>query len=140
MTIQAVVADTVSEMMDAVVALDRMASGIRGLQAQLLDQVRRVSGLGSIGSSRQGAAGRGMELRSLRAELALALRVPERTAEAQLVVAEALVHDLPDTLVALTAGEIGYRHAQIMVDHTTALDNEPRATLESSALPYARNL
>ncbi|MDQ1609809.1 MAG: hypothetical protein QOE16_2541, partial [Microbacteriaceae bacterium] len=63
MTIQAVVADTVSEMIDAVVALDRMASGIRGFQAQLLDQVRRVSGLGSIGSRSQGAAGRGMELR-----------------------------------------------------------------------------
>jgi hypothetical protein len=81
-----------------------------------------------------------MELRSLRAELALALRVPERTAEAQLVVAEALVNDLPDTLVALTAGEVSYRHAQIMVDHTTALDSETRAVLEAASLPYARVL
>ncbi|MDQ1575535.1 MAG: hypothetical protein QOH55_685, partial [Microbacteriaceae bacterium] len=39
-TITAVVADTVSEMIDVFVELDRMASGIRGLQVQLLDQAR----------------------------------------------------------------------------------------------------
>jgi hypothetical protein len=55
-------------------------------------------------------------------------------------VSEALVHDLPDTLVALTAGEISYRHAQILVDHTAALDSATRAALEAAALPYARNL
>jgi hypothetical protein len=81
-----------------------------------------------------------MEWRSLRAELAVALRIPERTAENQLAVAKALVNDLPDTLAALTAGEVSYRHAQIMVDHTTALDNETRAALETASLPYARNL
>jgi hypothetical protein len=139
-TIPAAVADTVSGMVDAVVDLDRMISSIRGVQAQLLDQARRASGLGSIGTSREAAGGRGMELRSLRAELAAALRIPERTAEAQLVVSEALVHDLPDTLVALTAGEISYRHAQILVDNTAALDSATRLALEAAALPYARNL
>jgi hypothetical protein len=138
--IPAAVADTVSGMVDAVVDLDRMISSIRGMQAQLLDQARRASGLGSIGTSREAAGGRGMELRSLRAELAAALRIPERTAEAQLVVSEALVHDLPATLVALTAGEISYRHAQILVDNTAALDSATRGTLEVAALPYARNL
>jgi hypothetical protein len=81
-----------------------------------------------------------MEWRSLRAELAVALRIPERTAENQLAVAKALVNDLPDTLAALTAGEIGYRHAQIMVDHTGGLDAATRGTLETASLPYARNL
>ncbi|MDQ1580689.1 MAG: hypothetical protein QOD05_1464 [Microbacteriaceae bacterium] len=139
-TIPAAVADTVSGMVDAVVDLDRMISGIRGMQAQLLDQARRASGLGSIKSSRLGAAGQGMQWRALRAELAAALRIPERTAEAQLAVSEALVHDVPDTLVALTAGEISYRHAQILVDNTAALDSATRAALEAAALPYARNL
>jgi hypothetical protein len=81
-----------------------------------------------------------MELRSLRAELAAALKIPERTAETQLVVSEALVHDLPDTLVALVAGEISYRHAQILVDHAALLDSATRAALEALSLPYARNL
>ncbi|HEV7566778.1 MAG TPA: DUF222 domain-containing protein, partial [Microbacteriaceae bacterium] len=139
-TIPAAVADTVSGMVDAVVDLERMISGIRGMQAQLLDQARRASGLGSIESSRQAAAGQGMQWRALRAELAAALKIPERTAETQLVVSESLVHDLPGTLVALTAGEISYRHAQIMVDHTAGLDGETRAALESTSLPYARNL
>ncbi|MDQ1579701.1 MAG: hypothetical protein QOD05_476, partial [Microbacteriaceae bacterium] len=139
-TIPAAVADTVSGMVDAVVDLDRMISSIRGVQARLLDQARRASGLGSIESSRQAAAGQGMQWRALRAELAAALRIPERTAETQLVVSEALVHDLPDTLVALTAGEISYRHAQILVDNTALLDSETRAALETMALPSARNL
>jgi hypothetical protein len=139
-TIPAAVADTVSGMVDAVVDLERMISGIRGVQAQLLDQARRASDLGSIESSRLAVAGQGMQSRALRAELAAALKIPERTAEAQLAVSEALVHDLPDTLAALTAGEISYRHAQIMVDHTALLDSETRVALETMALPYARNL
>jgi hypothetical protein len=140
MTIPAVVADTVSGFVDVVVDLDRMISSIRGMQAQVLDQARRASGLESIGSSGGAVGGQGMQLRALRAELAAALRIPERTAEAQLAVSEALVHDLPDTLAALTAGEISYRHAQIMVDHTGGLDDAARAQLEAASLPYARNL
>ncbi|MDQ1576795.1 MAG: hypothetical protein QOH55_1945, partial [Microbacteriaceae bacterium] len=144
-TIPAVVADTVSEMIDAFVVFERMVSSILGFQAQLLDQARRASGLGSVGSSRGaasslGSGGQSMELRALRAELAAALRVPERTAENLLGVSEALVHRLPDTLVALTAGEISYRHAQIMVDHTGGLDDETRVALEAASLPYARTL
>jgi hypothetical protein len=140
MTIPAVVADTVSGFVDVMVDLDRMISSIRGVQAQVLDQARRASGLGSIGSSRHAANGEGMQWRALRAELASALRIPERTAEAQLVVSESLVNDLPDTLAALATGEISYRHAQILVDNTAALDGATRAALETMALPFARNL
>jgi hypothetical protein len=137
----AAVADTVSEMVDAMVDLERMISSIRGLQAELLVQARRASGLGSSDGSRlEAASGQGMQLRALRAELASALRIPERTAEAQLAVSESLVNDLPDTLAALVAGEISYRHAQIMVDHTRALDTAALRALEAGALPFARNL
>jgi hypothetical protein len=140
-TIPAAVADTVSEMIDAMVDLERMISSIRGLQAGLLVQARRASGLGSSDGSRlEAASGQGMQLRALRAELASALRIPERTAEAQLAVSESLVNDLPDTLAALVAGEISYRHAQIMVDHTRALDTAALRALEAGALPFARNL
>jgi hypothetical protein len=140
-TIPAAVADTVSGMVDAVVDLERMISGIRGLQAELLVQARRASGLGSSDGSRlEAASGQGMQFRALRAELASALRIPERTAEAQLAVSESLVNDLPDTLAALVAGEISYRHAQIMVDHTRSLDTAALRALEAVALPFARNL
>jgi hypothetical protein len=138
-TIPASVADTVSGFFDVVVDLDRMISSIRGMQAQVLDQARRASGLESIGTRRE-LGMQGMQLRALRAELASALRIPERTAEAQLAVSELLVHNLPDTLAALTAGEISYRHAQIMVDHTGDLDDAARGQLEAASLPYARNL
>ncbi|MDQ1575613.1 MAG: hypothetical protein QOH55_763 [Microbacteriaceae bacterium] len=140
-TLAAVVADSVSEMIEVFVELDRMASGIRGLQVQLLDQTRRVSGLGSSSSSaRSRVDSQSMEWRALRAELATALKIPERTAENLLAVSGSLVQNLPDTLAALTAGEISYRHAQIMVDHTGGLDDPTRTALETAALPYARTL
>ncbi|MCU1576026.1 MAG: hypothetical protein JWP70_730, partial [Leifsonia sp.] len=50
MTIPAVVADTVSGIVDVMVDLDRMISSIRGMQAQVLDQARRAGGLGSLGT------------------------------------------------------------------------------------------
>jgi hypothetical protein len=106
MTIPAVVADTVSGCFDVVVDLERVVSSIRGLQAQVLDRAIRVSGLGSIASARGVTGGLEMKVRALRAELAAALKIPERTAETQLAVSEFLVNDLPNTLAALSAGEI----------------------------------
>ncbi|MDQ1583153.1 MAG: hypothetical protein QOF36_1207 [Microbacteriaceae bacterium] len=86
-TIPAADADTFSAIVDAIVDLERMISSIDGVRAELLDQARRASGLGS---------------------------------ETQLAVSESLVHDLYDTLAALQAGEISYRHARIMFDNTCA--------------------
>lgn len=62
--------------------------------------------------------------RSVTAELATALRVPERTMERQICEAWALSTALPATLGALRAGEISARHAGVIVEETDDLGDD----------------
>jgi hypothetical protein len=78
--------------------------------------------------------------RSLVGELGCGLRLPGPAAENLLAESEALVHTLPDTLAALTAGEAGYRHAQILVRETYALPLGTARELERAVLPAAGRL
>ncbi|MHB1171529.1 MAG: DUF222 domain-containing protein [Lacisediminihabitans sp.] len=71
------------------------------------------------------------------AELACALRLPERTVEGLVGVSQVLVHDLPGALAASRVGEISYRHAQILVEHAATLSPEAAARLEAAVLPLA---
>jgi len=75
--------------------------------------------------------------RARRAELACALRLPERTAERMLGEARALVERLPATLAALGEGLFSYRHAQTLVDETAGLSTHDTAAVERLALGSA---
>jgi hypothetical protein len=75
--------------------------------------------------------------RARRAELACALRLPERTAENLMGEARALVERLPATLAALGAGLFSYRHAQTLVDETAGLSSDDSAAVERLALGSA---
>ena len=66
---------------------------------------------------------REMAHRSVTAELATALRVPERTMERQISEAWALSTGLPATLRAMRNGEISARHAGVIVEETTDCDD-----------------
>ncbi|TPX02984.1 DUF222 domain-containing protein, partial [Schumannella luteola] len=70
-----------------------------------------------------------LQERSRRAELAAALRVPERTAENLLGEARLLVEELPATLAALARGAFSYRHAQALVDELAGLEPHDRAAV-----------
>lgn len=71
------------------------------------------------------------------AEIALALRMPERTVEALAAEARVLVRDLPATFAQLLAGEITERHARILADECIGLSDEHRVLCESRALKSA---
>ncbi|WP_164990360.1 HNH endonuclease signature motif containing protein [Agromyces albus] len=75
---------------------------------------------------------REMAHRSVTAELATALHVPERTMERQISEAWALSTTLPATLRAMRNGQISSRHAAVIVQETTDLDDDPglRARLD----------
>ncbi|MFB2600377.1 DUF222 domain-containing protein [Herbiconiux sp. P17] len=79
----------------------------------------------------------GLAMRSLTAEIACATRVPEGTVIRLLNDAEILVHTLPATLEALSAGTISYRHAQVMVAGAVTLPHEARGAFEEALLPVA---
>jgi hypothetical protein len=66
---------------------------------------------------------REMARRSVNAELATALHVPERTMERQISEAWALSTELPATLRAMRNGEISARHASVILEETTDLDD-----------------
>ena len=118
-TATAAIADTVSDIFDVVEGLDRAIAACQGLRAQAINQAINWSKAGVAGA--ESASAREMRERSLRAEIACLLRVPERTAGDLLETSRVLANDLPATLTALTSGEISYRHAQVMVERTDTL-------------------
>ena len=75
--------------------------------------------------------------RSIRLELAAAMRVTEYAAGRLIAQAEALVRRYPSALAALGAGRITEKHAEILADLLDETPAELRATLLERALPLA---
>jgi hypothetical protein len=82
-------------------------------------------------------ASRDMARRSFVAEIAAALRIPDRTADRLIQTSHTLVSELPSTLTALGDGRLSYRHAQILADNTYSLDSASVRELESRMLGVA---
>lgn len=124
-------------LLDAVVAADRELAVVAARRAELVDQVRQWSRDSVDALARARGKSRGsrddhvIAARSTTAELACALRVPEGAVMALLVESEALVHELPATMSALRDGALSYRHAQVVMSATAALDEAPRLTLDT---------
>src|SRR3954452_817592 len=81
-----------------------------------------------------------LEWRSLRAEVAAALEVHERSAQALLGVARQLVHVFPATLDGLRHGLFSERHARILVEQAVGLPEALLAEYEERLLPFAARL
>ncbi|WP_082571642.1 HNH endonuclease signature motif containing protein [Agromyces sp. Root1464] len=68
--------------------------------------------------------------RSVTAELATALHVPESTMQRQIDDAWALSTQLPATLSSLREGSLSMQHARVIVEAVAELDDEPRVLAE----------
>lgn len=76
--------------------------------------------------------------RSVRLDLASALRITEAAAEALMNMAESLVHDYPAVLRSLGQARITERHAEILVRRVDTLaDKGVREQVAAAALPVA---
>ncbi|MCU1431958.1 MAG: endonuclease, partial [Actinotalea sp.] len=135
--------DTFLAMIDAVTAAERIIRLGHSLRAEAIDRARLWTeatdlSVPTIGGPRwsPSIAGR----RVLTTEVACALRISERSAERLIAESEALLHDLPATQEALRKGRIGYRHAQVLIDHTTTLPPAGVAAVEEAVLPRAEHL
>lgn len=140
-----VLAESCSSIVDEIAEVDRAEARRQAWKVELIDEARRASettlhGVRMLGSMLSPAKQQEMARRSLVAELACALRMPEATVIGMITEAEALMHRLPATMEALRAGDISYRHARVMVDQTTTLRNDAALALEEQALPHARTL
>ncbi|MFC7487373.1 DUF222 domain-containing protein [Knoellia sp. CPCC 206453] len=72
----------------------------------------------------------GEDSRSVRADLALARRCSPTLADQHVGVAKALVGEMPETLAALTRGELSEKRAGILVRETACLSVEHRAEVD----------
>ncbi|TFD48139.1 HNH endonuclease [Cryobacterium sp. TMT1-2-1] len=136
LTAAAVHLEELGALIDAVTAIDR-AMAVQAAARVVAIDAARVCSERELGGSAFSPA---LTRRSLVAELACALRIPESTASGLLESSRALVHDLPDTLAALAAGRIGYRQAIVLVNETAGLPEAAARQLEQEALPSAGRL
>lgn len=129
--------EALGRVVDALERVERDIAGLLGDRAVLFEQARSLC---EAGTDRVRVGSRQLALRSLRAELGAALRIPERTIEGLLGVSRSLVCELPATLEALRAGAISYGHAQVMVDYASGLPDDARMMVEGQVLPHAKRL
>ena len=135
-------------MLDSVEQTDRIAGATAAARAELIDAARRTSEAiaaegsepGGLGSEPEGWNAATRARRELIFDLAARLRLPERTAERLIAESRRLVNALPVTKEALGAGEISYRHAQVIIDETAGLSDSVTAAFEREVLPKAKEL
>ncbi|EAP97433.1 hypothetical protein JNB_18223 [Janibacter sp. HTCC2649] len=72
----------------------------------------------------------GEDSRSVRADIALARKCSPTLADQHVGVAKALVSEMPETMAALTRGELSERRAGILVRETACLSAEHRAEVD----------
>lgn len=118
-----------------VVQVDALANAVSAWRTELVDAVRRLGE--QVHTHRFGEAVPGMARRSTVAELATALRIPERTMAAQVDAAQALVEHHPAALAGMCTGAISYRHAEVLMEHTADLDRPAREAAETALLELA---
>ncbi|ANP72918.1 HNH endonuclease signature motif containing protein [Cryobacterium arcticum] len=78
--------------------------------------------------------------RTVTSEVACALRLAERTAENLIGESAMFAGPMRATLTAMGAGEISYRHGQVLMEQLSFVPFEEAAELEAELLPAAKDL
>ncbi|MFC7486586.1 DUF222 domain-containing protein [Knoellia sp. CPCC 206453] len=109
---------TEAERAEVVAALEALKGGAAAAQA-------RVTAAAVVDREALGE-----DSRSVRADLALARRCSPTLADQHVGVAKALVGEMPETMAALTRGELSEKRAGILVRETACLSREHRAEVD----------
>ncbi|MDO8384377.1 MAG: DUF222 domain-containing protein [Microbacterium sp.] len=127
-------------LVEGIVALRKQAAQVHAAEVRLL------AGAGQLAASRSSrlrsdSREREMHLRSIAAELALAVRASDRTVQRQINDAVVLADDFTPVLEALEAGRIFVGHARVIVDAGTPIQYpEARIAFATEAVSRAENL
>ena len=129
--------DTLAGLVEGLVGLDATAATLSAARTELVETIRRWSAI--IESTVENSTPKSRELafRSVRAEVACALRLPERSVEGLFGEARYLVSSLPETMQAMRSGEISYRHAKVIIDHAAPLSADDLPAFERLIVPAA---
>lgn len=121
-----------------------LVTEVAGLMAVFAaERLERVDALRCNALAEAGRYGGGVPevvARSVRLELAAALRVSEHTAGLLLAHAEAMVHRYPAALASLSRAGMTERHAQLLVDLLDAASAPVRTKLTARAVELAEEL
>jgi hypothetical protein len=135
--------EAMGRMVDGVVSVDRKIAELQARKALMVDMARAwAQSLEQTGTT-QDATAWTAELaarKTVVTELASALRMSERSVETLVVESELLVHEFAATRESLAEGWIGYRQAQVIIDHAMSLPPEARYDFEAALLPAAKTL
>ena len=143
-----VMRETLGDILDTMEAVDQVAGSVAASRARLIDSARQLSermaraaeGAHGLGDEPHGWDAKTRHSRELISDIAIRLRLPERTAQRLIAEAEHLIHNLHDTEADLAAGEFSYRHAQLIFDATYGMDEPMIGDLEALLLPAAKEL
>jgi len=131
--------EAIGALVDEAAAIARVEAGLAARKALVLAEARRLSVLSSslITPAPHGWSAAETARRVLVAEVACALRLPERTAETLIADSDALVNTLPSTFDALSRGTLSWRHAHLVVEHASSLPSSSLAEFERRVVPLA---
>jgi hypothetical protein len=138
--------DRQGELVDAVVAGFAEVAAAQARCAELVEELRCFSEAAAGAAARRAGKEQADGLdhryaeRSVTAELACALRLPEMSATALLAESQSLVHEHPATMAGLRAGEVSYRHAVTVLNATVGLEKESVRELDVLLAEQARTL
>ena len=124
-----------SELIDAVIGFDRVASWALARQAVLLAEFARRRPEDHPLAANSDTPSRCSEFAP--DEVALALWLSRMTATGRLVMAQTLVEELPGTLAAWQAGVIDSLKVRAITENSYLLPGERRSALEARVLPRA---
>ncbi len=108
--------------------------------AQRLMQIDSVRCEALADAARYGRAVEDVVVRSVRLEIAAALRITEHVAAGLLAAAETLVHRHPEVLDSFAAARMTEAHAQFLVDSLDAVEPEFHDRLRARAVQLAETL
>jgi hypothetical protein len=130
-------------LVDALVETERMAARVAAWRVEQVDGIRRFAEINAIVTTSHGMRAWSQAATARRtaiSEVALALRVPERTAEQLIEESRMLVHRLPLTMAGLSAGDFSLRHAKSIVSHAQSLPDEQHLAFETAVVGFASKL
>jgi hypothetical protein len=125
---------------DDVARVTEVAAMMSVFAAQRVMRVEAMRRNALEDAARYGGAVVSVVERSVRLELAAALRVTEHTAAALLGFSEALVHRYPGALAALERAQITERHAEVLVNLLDVVEPDVRARVAPAAVELAIGL
>jgi Domain of unknown function (DUF222) len=135
--------NALGSLVDGLVETERMSARVAALRIERVDQIRLFTELNTPVTTSHGMrpwSQKATARRTAVAEVAAALRIPERSAETLIEEARMLTERLPLTMAGLSAGDFSFRHAKSIVAHARSLPDELHAAFETAIVSSAARL